>query len=89
MTGHAPFRPATRASYEAVVIGVSAGGLDALRTILPCLPEKFPVPVIVVQHRGTGSDDFLSQYLDQCCAVQVKETEEKEETQRATERPET
>jgi len=78
MTGHAPFRPATRASYEAVVIGVSAGGLDALRTILPCLPEKFPVPVIVVQHRGTGSDDFLSQYLDQCCAVQVKETEEKE-----------
>jgi len=64
--------------YEAVVIGVSAGGMHALRTILPSLPEKFPVPVVVVQHRGAESDDFFTQYLDQRCAVQVKEAEEKE-----------
>lgn len=70
--------PLKRAPYEAVVIGVSAGGMNALRTILPHLPEKFPVPVVVVQHRGTESDDFFAQYLAQRCAVQVKEAEEKE-----------
>jgi two-component system, chemotaxis family, protein-glutamate methylesterase/glutaminase len=64
--------------YESVVIGVSAGGLDALRTILPRLPEKLPVPVIVVQHQGVGADDFFARYLDQRCAVRVKEAEEKE-----------
>jgi two-component system chemotaxis response regulator CheB len=63
---------------EAVVIGVSAGGLDALRTIVPRLPENFPVPVIVVQHQGPGADNFFARYLDQRCAVRVKEAEEKE-----------
>jgi two-component system chemotaxis response regulator CheB len=72
-------RPAEQALYEDVVIGVSAGGLNALRTILPRLPEKFPVPVVVVQHRGADSDGFLAHYLHQHCAVKVKEAEEKEE----------
>jgi two-component system, chemotaxis family, protein-glutamate methylesterase/glutaminase len=66
------------ACYEAVVIGVSAGGVDALRTILPCLPGQFPVPVIVVQHRGPGGDDFFVRYLDRLCTIRVKEAEEKE-----------
>ncbi|MCP4398411.1 MAG: hypothetical protein GY801_14075 [bacterium] len=35
---------------KAVVIGVSAGGMDALTKILPVLPADFPLPVIVVQH---------------------------------------
>ncbi|HCC54465.1 MAG TPA: chemotaxis protein CheB [Desulfobulbaceae bacterium] len=68
-----------RPPYEAVVIGVSAGGMHALRAILPSLPEKFPMPVVVVQHRGPEDDGFFAQYLDQRCAVQVKEAEEKEE----------
>ncbi|MBW6521467.1 MAG: chemotaxis protein CheB [Desulfoarculaceae bacterium] len=71
--------PAEQAPYDAVVIGVSAGGLNALRAILPRLPEKFPLPVVVVQHRGVESDGFFAQYLDQRCAVQVKEAEEKEQ----------
>ena len=56
-------KPAEQVPYDAVVIGVSAGGLHALRAILPRLPEKFPVPVVVVQHRGAESDDFFAQYL--------------------------
>jgi len=71
-------RPAEQTFYEAVVIGVSAGGLHALRTILPRLPETFPVPVVVIQHRGAESDGFFARYLHQRCAVQVKEAEEKE-----------
>ena len=72
-------RPSKRVPYEAVVIGVSAGGLHALRAILPRLPKNFPVPVVVVQHRGADSDGFFAEYLDQRCLVQVKEAEEKEE----------
>ncbi|MDA8165398.1 MAG: chemotaxis protein CheB [Desulfobacteraceae bacterium] len=64
--------------FEAVVIGVSAGGLDALRAILPRLPENFGVPVIVVQHQAPGTNDFFARFLDQRCAVRVKEAEEKE-----------
>ena len=36
--------------YQAVVIGASAGGLDALLKILPQLPPDYFLPVIIVQH---------------------------------------
>ena len=50
--------------YEAVVVGVSADGLDALSTVLPALPEGISVPVIVVAHRAADSDSFLTLHLD-------------------------
>jgi two-component system chemotaxis response regulator CheB len=56
----------------AVVIGVSAGGITALKTILPKLPRKFCLPIIVVFHRPPESDDFLERFLDSECAVTVK-----------------
>ncbi|MDF1613584.1 chemotaxis protein CheB [Desulfurivibrio dismutans] len=64
--------------YRAVVIGVSAGGLEALREVLSCLPADFPLPLLVVQHLGVDSDDFLARWLDQRCAIKVKEAEDKE-----------
>ncbi len=36
--------------YQAVVIGGSAGGSDALRLILRALPADFPLPILHVQH---------------------------------------
>lgn len=64
--------------FRAVVIGVSAGGLDALTVLLPGLPEEFPLPVVVVQHLLPGSGGYLVESLDQKCALAVKEAEEKE-----------
>jgi two-component system chemotaxis response regulator CheB len=64
--------------YQAVVIGVSAGGMQALNTILPELPGGFPLSVIIVQHTHPTSDDFLVRYLDEKCCVKVKEADEKE-----------
>ena len=64
-------------SYEAVVIGASTGGLQALRTLLPALPDSFPLPLAIVQHIGDRSD-FLPQYLDDACSINVKEAEDKE-----------
>ncbi len=65
--------------YQALVIGVSAGGLKALSQILPKLPKDFPLPVIVLQHRGDvvyepiNKIDFLINYFQECCQVPVKE----------------
>src|SRR5438105_6176852 len=35
---------------DIVVIGASTGGPDALAQLLPCFPEAFPVPILIVQH---------------------------------------
>ena len=64
--------------YEAIVIGVSAGGMSALSTILSCLPDDFALPIIVVQHMDPNSRDYLPDHLDRKCSMQVKEAEDKE-----------
>jgi two-component system chemotaxis response regulator CheB len=64
--------------YEAVVLGVSAGGLQALKTLLPALPASFPLPIAIVQHIGERSDNFFSEYLDRSSSIIVKEAEDKE-----------
>jgi len=64
--------------YEAIVIGASAGGWGALKTVLGVLPEDFPLAIMVVMHRHPHSDDYLEKSLDNDCAVRVKQADEKE-----------
>jgi two-component system chemotaxis response regulator CheB len=40
----------TKAVTRVIVIGTSAGGLDALTKLVSQLKEDFPVPILVVQH---------------------------------------
>lgn len=63
--------------FEAVVIGVSSGGLKALEKVLASLPADFTLPVIIVQHRARDSNDFLCRFLDNICRINVKEAEDK------------
>lgn len=65
--------------YGAIVIGVSAGGLNAMKTILPTLPAQFGIPIVVVQHIGARSDGEWFRILEKLCNVKIKEAEEKEE----------
>ncbi len=65
-------------TYTAIVIGVSFGGLQALKTILPALAPDLPVPIMVVQHHDPRANDFLANHLDERCALRVKVAEEKE-----------
>ncbi|HSO67009.1 MAG TPA: chemotaxis protein CheB, partial [Desulfatirhabdiaceae bacterium] len=51
---------------------------EALGELLPCLPEKFGLPILIVQHMVPDADDFFSRYLDQTCKVTVKQADEKE-----------
>ncbi len=65
-------------NYEAVVIGVSAGGMQALKFIFSNLSNNFTIPVIVVQHLHSHSDGFLTHHLNENSSLHIKEAEEKE-----------
>jgi two-component system chemotaxis response regulator CheB len=60
-----------------IVIGTSAGGLNALSVILGGLPSSFDVPIVVVQHRAADSHD-LAQVLQDTTAMVVEEAEDKQ-----------
>ena len=64
--------------YEAIVIGVSSGGVIALNTILRHLPSDFALSIIIVRHQHPHSDDFLARFLDARCSLTVKQADEKE-----------
>jgi two-component system, chemotaxis family, protein-glutamate methylesterase/glutaminase len=64
--------------YEAVAIGVSSGGMEALSTLLPLLAPSFPMAVMVVQHQHPHADDFLARYLDERCQISVRQADEKD-----------
>ncbi|MGB3209833.1 MAG: chemotaxis protein CheB [Desulforhopalus sp.] len=64
--------------YQAIVLGVSAGGFHALSTVLPCLDPALPLPVFVVQHMRPDSDTFLADHLQSICSIEVKFAEDKE-----------
>lgn len=62
----------------AVVIGTSAGGMEALAQIIPKLPGDFPVPIIIVQHVSPHSENYIAIYLNKLSKLNVKEADEKE-----------
>ena len=64
--------------YKCIVIGVSAGGMDALERICKKIPEKFPLPIIVVQHLHSSQKGFLFEHLNSLCSLTVKDADEKE-----------
>jgi two-component system chemotaxis response regulator CheB len=60
-----------------IVVGVSAGGLFALRTLVAALPAGFDIPMAVVQHRSKDSE-LLCELLQECAPLQVSEANDKE-----------
>jgi len=64
--------------FRLIVLGVSTGGVQALKLVLGALPAEFPLPILVVQHISPESGDGLARLLDELCAVRVKEADEEE-----------
>lgn len=60
-----------------VVIGGSAGALDALNIVLPLLPARFMPPVIVVVHQLSSGPNLLPGLFALRCAMPVHEAEDK------------
>lgn len=73
--GNAPVvdrEPANR-SVEVIVIAVSTGGPEVLRTLLPMLPVDLDVPVLVVQHIPAEQSAGLTAALDLASQIKVME----------------
>ncbi len=67
-----------RIESRLVVIGASAGGLDALTKIFLNLPSEFPFPIVVVQHLNRHGESMLVTLLALKSKLAVKEAEDKE-----------
>ena len=65
-------------SYEAIVIGISSGGMKAMKIMFSHLPKSFKTPIIIVQHISAHSDSQWIQLLNDTYNVDIKEADEKE-----------
>ena len=63
---------------EAVVIGASAGALEALSSLLPALPSDYRLPILIVVHLPPDKTSLLAELLRARCAIRVREAEDKE-----------
>jgi two-component system, chemotaxis family, protein-glutamate methylesterase/glutaminase len=64
--------------YSAIVMGTSAGGLFSLSYLLEALPQKYPIPLIIVQHRVKDQRVLLEELLQTKSAIRIKQADEKE-----------
>ena len=63
---------------EAIVIGASAGGVEALGLILPALPAKFRPSLLIVLHLPRERPSLLVQIYEKRCALPIREADDKE-----------
>ncbi|MBF0458141.1 MAG: chemotaxis protein CheB [Nitrospirae bacterium] len=68
--------------YEAVVIGASAGGLDALKTLLTHLPNDFSLPIAVVLHLHRNTKGELINVLQKGTRLNVNYAQDKKRIQK-------
>ena len=69
---------------DLIVIGISTGGPQALRTLIPRFPADLPVPVAVVLHMPVGYTELYARKLDDLSAVTVKEASDGERLRAGT-----
>lgn len=74
-----PARNAGAQQCDVVVLGISTGGPQALRHVIPQLPADFAVPVCMVLHMPVGYTEMYAQRLDALAALSVSEAREGDE----------
>jgi len=68
--------PGHAAKFDIVVIGISTGGPQALRRMLPMLPADFGAPIAIVLHMPVGYTALYAEKLNELCSLEVKEARE-------------
>ncbi len=58
-------------THDLIVIGTSAGGLDALRTIARGLPGDIPAAILIVMHTSPEGPNLLPELLSRAGPVEV------------------
>jgi two-component system CheB/CheR fusion protein len=60
----------TASASHLVVIGASAGGIEALSTLVSTLPADFPAPLVIAQHLDPRQPSHLQEILAHRCLRQ-------------------
>jgi two-component system chemotaxis response regulator CheB len=70
----ARFAPhAGKLNFDVLVLGVSTGGPQALRRLIPQFPADFPIPIAMVLHMPVGYTALFAEKLDEISALEVSE----------------
>ena len=70
-----PFR---NAAFDVVAVCASAGGFNALLSMLSKLPRDFPAPIVVVQHLDPRHRSLMAELLGRKVALEVSQASEGE-----------
>jgi len=65
--------------YDLLVIGVSTGGPQGLKAVIPRLPAGFPAAVAIVLHMPVGYTEAYAKRLDETSALTVVEAQDGQE----------
>jgi two-component system chemotaxis response regulator CheB len=69
--------PVTRSELaDIVVIGISTGGPQALKHLIPQLPADFSAPVAIVMHMPVGYTEMYARKLNELSPLEVREARE-------------
>jgi len=60
-------------TVELIVIGISTGGPQGLKSVIPQLPADFPVPIAIVLHMPVGYTELYAQKLNEISNLRVSE----------------
>ena len=63
----------SRGAVDIVVLGISTGGPQALRSLIPQLPAELPVPMAIVLHMPIGYTEMYARKLDEVSPLSVYE----------------
>jgi two-component system chemotaxis response regulator CheB len=69
---------------DGIVIGASAGGIEALSILLPALPAKLSASVFIVLHLPRDRPSLLVEIFSRRCALPVREAEDKQPVEPGT-----
>jgi len=72
------FERAAARAIEAVVIGASAGGFEALLAVLRGLPPTYPIPLVAVLHLPENHESRLPELFGYRLELTVREARDKD-----------
>jgi len=65
-------------NQDLVVVGASAGGIEALSQLVSTLPSDFPAPIVIAQHLDPSRVSHLGEILGRRSLLPVKSVDEHE-----------
>ncbi len=71
-------RPKDLQESQLVVVGSSAGGIEALSRLVASLPADFPAPIVIAQHLDPRRPSHLHEILARRATLPVRVVEERE-----------